>query len=395
MDNDVLIALIAAIAAVVVALIGIVPEIQDRREIRDAAEPDPGTERERLRRRSRRRLGTASGALVFILLALGLITQIIPVAPTPTEVAQVTETAPAVIPSDTPTEPPPSDTPIIPTTPPPLLPDLSISKFSLDPSTPTQGSPVSVSVGVYNRGTGSAGAFTMQWWAGENYATPACTWRVDSLVPQEERILTCTYDGYPSWYSSITTKADIDSAGEIAESDEGNNTETITIRVSQPSPVQVVFDSFPDGTPITTDRILEGDEFLAKGIRLAGAPESSYCADATMAAVRRPGTYSGINFYFLTTASPGEVNRCNGVPVAILFTSSVRAVTLTFAGASTTYTMKAYDSAGRLLGTTQQDAVFGGGTFEVSFRSDSANISRVTFGSTTALTAIMEISYEQ
>ena len=117
----------------------------------------------------------------------------------------------------------------------PLLPDLFVSEFSLDPSTPIQDSPVSVRVGVYNQGNDRSGAFTVQWWAGENYKEPACTWQVDSLAAQGERILTCAYDGYPSWYGSLTTKIVIDSAEEVAESNEGNNVDKMTISVSPKS----------------------------------------------------------------------------------------------------------------------------------------------------------------
>ena len=35
------------------------------------------------------------------------------------------------------------------------------------------------------------------------------------------RILTCTYEGYPSWYGQINTKTAVDSDGAVAESDEG------------------------------------------------------------------------------------------------------------------------------------------------------------------------------
>jgi hypothetical protein len=70
-------------------------------------------------------------------------------------------------------------------------------------------------------------------------------------------------------------------------------------------------------------------------------------------------------------------------------------VTLTFAGASVIYTLRAYDSGGTLLGTSTQAAVYGGGTFQVSFSSASANISRITFGYTTAITAIKQICFER
>lgn len=157
---------------------------------------------------------------------------------------------------------------------------------------------------------------------------------------------------------------------------------------------KIIFDTFPDGTPTTPDRFLTGDEFLAKGIRLAGSPESTYCAEATATAIRRAGTYGGITFPFLTTASPGQINRCNTIPIAIAFTRPVRQVTLTFAGASVTYTMKAYDSEGKLLGTIQKDAVFREGTSEITFSSATPNISRITFGHQTAMTAIKEIHYK-
>lgn len=162
---------------------------------------------------------------------------------------------------------------------------------------------------------------------------------------------------------------------------------------SQPTSMKIAFDSLPDGSPIITSRILGGDEFLSKGIRLGGAPESSYCADATVAAILLPNSYS-IPFHFLTTASPGEINRCNTIPVAITFVDPVREVSLTFTGASVTYTMKAYDSGGGLIGTVQKDAVISG-TFNITFTSGSPNIARVTFGKETAVTAIKEINYKR
>lgn len=156
----------------------------------------------------------------------------------------------------------------------------------------------------------------------------------------------------------------------------------------------ITFDAFPNGIAITSNTILVGDEFLAQGVLLGGAPESSYCAGATSAAVRSDGAY-GLPFNFLTTVEPPDINMCNGVPIDIQFPTPVRQVTLTFAGASVTYTLRAYDSGGALVGTATQAAVFGGGTFQVSFSSASANISRITFGYTTAITAIKEICYER
>ena len=100
-------------------------------------------------------------------------------------------------------------------------PDLYVSEFALDPATPVQGQPVSVRVGVYNRGTAAvSGSFHIAWFAGENYPSPACGWDLDGLVASGGRILTCTYAGYPSWYGAINTKVVVDTSNAISESDE-------------------------------------------------------------------------------------------------------------------------------------------------------------------------------
>jgi hypothetical protein len=112
---------------------------------------------------------------------------------------------------------------------------LFVSEFSPDPETPVQGSPVTVRVGVYNKGTSPSGPFTVQWWPGENYPAPACSWEVEGLVAHGGRILICTYEGYPSRYGLINTKIAVDSGGAVAESDEGNNIFLQPISVSKPA----------------------------------------------------------------------------------------------------------------------------------------------------------------
>ena len=98
---------------------------------------------------------------------------------------------------------------------------------------------------------------------------------------------------------------------------------------------------------------------------------------------------------FLTTASPGEINRCNGVPVAIYFEKNVRKVTLHFAGASVAYTLSAFDKRGRLLGKVQKESVFRGGVFTVSIGSTTDVIHKITFGHQAAITAIKEVHFER
>ena len=116
------------------------------------------------------------------------------------------------------------------------LPDLRVSEFSLDPSTPVQHDPVSVRIIVYNQGTARSDSFIVEWWAGENYREPACIWGVKGLAAGEERILTCTYEGYPSWYKQLTTMVVVDSSEEVAESNEENNINRATISVNPASP---------------------------------------------------------------------------------------------------------------------------------------------------------------
>jgi hypothetical protein len=114
------------------------------------------------------------------------------------------------------------------------VPDLYVQSITLNPNPPTNGQPVDVQVAVYNQGNAQAGAYTVVWYAGENYASPACTWPVDKTNASGGRVLSCNYAGYPSWYPSINTKAIVDSGNTVAESNEGNNTLLMNISVIKP-----------------------------------------------------------------------------------------------------------------------------------------------------------------
>jgi hypothetical protein len=92
-----------------------------------------------------------------------------------------------------------------------------------------------VRVGVYNGGNAaSTGSFHVEWYPGENYSSPACSWDLGSVPAHGGYVKTCTYAGYPSWYGSINTKVVVDTNNTVAESNEGNNTYTQGISVSQP-----------------------------------------------------------------------------------------------------------------------------------------------------------------
>ncbi len=159
---------------------------------------------------------------------------------------------------------------------------------------------------------------------------------------------------------------------------------------------QISFDRYLDGTPVTQDTILNGDEFSAAGILLAGAPTGSYCAAATATAIQTPPhSVGGIDFIFLTSSRPDTSVGCNAVAVEITFLEEVSEVTIVFGGATTEYILTAYDGDDNVLGTATQTAEMGAGTFDVTFSSGTANIKRVTFGHELAITAIKELRYSR
>lgn len=149
--------------------------------------------------------------------------------------------------------------------------------------------------------------------------------------------------------------------------------------------VIIDFNTFVDGTPITSDILLEGDGYSTAGISLAGHPgpdefrDPPYCHDANAVAIHQARPSIGANY--LSAARPGEIDSCNTIPIEInFFRSPVRQVTITFFGSDNSYTLQAYNLDGDLLGEVQEEAIFEGGTFTITYTSDSFNISRVTFG---------------
>jgi hypothetical protein len=127
----------------------------------------------------------------------------------------------AVVPTPTPSQtPPPTATPTATVVP---KPDIIITDFTLNPTTPIKGQLVQVSVTVYNNGSADAGAFSVKWWPGENYPSPACIWDITSLNALGGQVKTCDYAGYPSQYPSLNTKVFVDADNTIVESDEANN----------------------------------------------------------------------------------------------------------------------------------------------------------------------------
>ena len=114
-------------------------------------------------------------------------------------------------------------------------PDMYITSLRFDPATPTQGERVNVEAVVKNKGADRSGAFTLQWWPGENYPEPAYQKTINGLNAGTQKTIRFTYDGYPSPYGRITSKLVLDAQNRIAESDENNNVYKKTISVNRTS----------------------------------------------------------------------------------------------------------------------------------------------------------------
>ena len=118
---------------------------------------------------------------------------------------------------------------IVPAAPPPAKPDLLITEFSLNPNPPTQFENVHVRVRVRNQGGTDSGGFKMEWYGLTTAANPGCTWNiVGGLVAGGSVLMECDYS-YASWYPhNKTTIVYVDTEDAVDESNEGNNSASIT-----------------------------------------------------------------------------------------------------------------------------------------------------------------------
>jgi hypothetical protein len=107
-------------------------------------------------------------------------------------------------------------------------PDLSISEFSLNPATPTQGEDVHVRVRAHNGGTADSGGFKMEWYGLETFTIPSCSWNITGgLVAGGSVLMECDY-AFGSWYPvDKTTIVYIDTDDQVDESNEGNNSASV------------------------------------------------------------------------------------------------------------------------------------------------------------------------
>jgi hypothetical protein len=108
------------------------------------------------------------------------------------------------------------------------LPDLYISRVSLDPVSPRVGEEVQVEVEITNGGPGDAGPHTAQWKSDPD--TVACMWGVDGVPAGMGIIKRCTY-AYTYPHSGQSTYTTADANGDVEESDEDNNVRYLRVNV--------------------------------------------------------------------------------------------------------------------------------------------------------------------
>lgn len=112
-------------------------------------------------------------------------------------------------------------------------PDLRVTSIKLTPASPIEGKPVRVEVVADNASGTNAPGVPLQWFATDQATTPACSWTTPPMTPGKLVVYTCSYAGYPK-AASVSTKAVIDPANTVAESNEGNNTKVLAFSVIVP-----------------------------------------------------------------------------------------------------------------------------------------------------------------
>lgn len=122
-------------------------------------------------------------------------------------------------------------------------------------------------------------------------------------------------------------------------------------------------------------------------------PHGSYCSDARPAILPK-GQYR-LPFPVLSTATPGNLSRCNGVKLSFELNKPASSVSLQFFGAAKPYELRAYDHNNNLLGTDSASSTpYQYNSPSTVVVSTSGNpITHFEFGRQTALTLISVIKF--
>lgn len=182
----------------------------------------------------------------------------------------------------------------------------------------------------------------------------------------------------------------------LMDRENGGGVEEADAVVEEAEPVPESSSVNLDFTELGNSRLLDRRItalFNRQGIRDVQVSSSgNYCSDARPA-ILAAGTYRA-PVSFLSTARPGALNSCNGVPLEFEFSTPVREVTIQFYGAAANYLLTPYNENGRRLGSSSaQGSPYNyEQPFSVTYTSESANISRITFGHQTALTMVLNLT---
>jgi len=110
--------------------------------------------------------------------------------------------------------------------------DLVVDSISFSPSTPISGQDTTITITYKNTGYRKVTQnVALKWWQSTSAPTPGCTIIVGDIDKGETKTATCHYT-FPSWYPSLTTRAQIDTNNEEVEVNENNNTLTKNVTVS-------------------------------------------------------------------------------------------------------------------------------------------------------------------
>ncbi len=169
------------------------------------------------------------------------------------------------------------------------LADLTVDSILFEPNPPVAGQVNEVRITVRNAGIGAANAFDWDWRAGSDASFEG---RIYGLNAGEQIVVTVLWNPQAP-YDSLTTKAEVDTKGEVVESDKTNNKLTALVQVVEgvSEPQTVVLKSegtldgyrLNDGSGSNTEDILVGNgelvdpvgELVARGFMsfdLSGIP---------------------------------------------------------------------------------------------------------------------------
>ncbi|HEX3540141.1 MAG TPA: CARDB domain-containing protein [Acidimicrobiales bacterium] len=115
--------------------------------------------------------------------------------------------------------------------------DLTISNFSLNPDEPVQGRVTTASITVTNLGNSAAGAFRVEW-DPRPFVTPLSV-QLNGLGAGASQTVTLNYTYLtpgPTPSYDVSTKAIVDPTNTVKETNENNNTASMTIQVFPPLP---------------------------------------------------------------------------------------------------------------------------------------------------------------